>query len=189
MVPKDPWKFAVFSALKVPALFLVTLLVCLPALYVLNIALGWHLRFSPTAAVLMTGLASTSVMLIVLAPIVLFFTVLTDNYHFMKILNVLVFMISGAYGLQSVAIGLKGLHDVSGGDPGLIAQAVTSYRVGKLLLVWFLLYMFVGCQMAWTLRPFIGTPYLSEFAVIRTGSSNFYVNILGSLSELGDTRR
>jgi hypothetical protein len=147
--------------------------------YVLNVAMGWKLRFAPTAAVLMFAIAGTSVMLAVFAPIALFFAVLTDHYHFMMNLHVLVFIIEGGYGVQTLAVGLNGLRE----------DTETSPRRGWLIFVWLLLYMFVGCQMAWSLRPFVGTPYLPEFEALRPSSSNFYVNVIGSMGKLGDTRR
>ncbi len=179
MVADAPWKFTLLAAAKVPALFLVTLVVCLPLLYVLNVAMGWRLRPMPTAAVLLFAIAGTSVILAVFAPIALFFAVLTDHYHFMMVLHVLVFTIAGAYGAQTLAVCLNGLRQDSETRP--------SRR--RLVFAWLLLYMFVGCQMAWTLRPFVGTPYLIEFEALRPSSSNFYVNVLGSVGKLGDTRR
>ena len=145
MVAEDPWMFALASSLKVPALFLVTLLVCLPALYVLN--------------------------------------VLTDHYHFMMVLHVLIFTLAGAYGVQTLGVGLNGLRqDI---QP---SQAEKPNRK-RLIVAWLLLYMFVGCQMAWSLRPWVGTPYIAEFEALRPASSNFYVNVVGSFGKLGDTRR
>ena len=183
MVAEDPWMFALASSLKVPALFLVTLLVCLPALYVLNVAMGWRLGFVPTAAALVFAIAGTSVVLAVLAPIVIFFTVLTDHYHFMMVLHVLIFTLAGAYGVQTLGVGLNGLRqDI---QP---SQAEKPNRK-RLIVAWLLLYMFVGCQMAWSLRPWVGTPYIAEFEALRPASSNFYVNVVGSFGKLGDTRR
>lgn len=179
MAAEGAWKFALLSALKVPSLFLVTLLVCLPALYVLNVAMGWKLRFAPTVAVLFFATAGTSVMLAVLAPIVVFFTLVTDHYHFMMVLHVLIFGVAGAYGVQTLGVGLNGLRQDSNSKPSR----------KRLILAWLALYMFVGCQMAWTLRPWVGSPYLREFEAIRPSSSNFYVNVIGSLGKLGDTRR
>jgi hypothetical protein len=185
MVAEDPWMFALVSSLKVPALFLVTLLVCLPALYVLNVAMGWRLGFVPTAAVLVFAIAGTSVVLAVLAPIVIFFTVLTDHYHFMMVLHVLIFALAGAYGVQTLGVGLNGLRqDI---QPSQVGAEKPNRR--RLIVAWLLLYMFVGCQMAWSLRPWVGTPYIAEFEALRPASSNFYVNVVGSFGKLGDTRR
>ena len=183
MVAEDPWRFALLSSLKVPALFLVTLLVCLPALYVLNVAMGWKLAFVPTTALLVFAIAGTSVMLAVLAPIVIFFTVLTDHYHFMMLLHVLIFGLAGLYGVQTLAVGLNSLRQ------GLQDDANEKPNRRRLIVAWLVLYMFVGCQMAWSLRPWVGTPYIAEFEALRPSSSNFYVNVFGSVGKLGDTRR
>ena len=48
---------------------------------------------------------------------------------------------------------------------------------------WTLLYAFVGSQMAWTLRPFIGAPSM-KFELFRQLGGNFYSNVLVSLGEL-----
>jgi hypothetical protein len=174
-----PWLFTLLAAAKVPALFLVTLAVCVPALYVLNVAMGWGLRFVPTLALLMFALAGTSVMLVVVAPIVLFFNVLTDHYHFMMVLHVGLFALAGIYGVQTLALGLNVLRE--GADQ--------RRSPGRLLTAWLLLYMFVGCQMAWSLKPWVGTPYLTEFAAFRPSSTNFYAAVFSSAGKLGDARR
>ncbi len=179
MVAVAPWRYAYLAALKVPALFVATLALCLPALYVLNIALGWRLRFAPTAAVALLAIAGTSVMLAVLAPVAIFFMILTDHYHFMMLLHVVIFAIAGAYGVQTLAVGLD----------GLVRDGEARPSSGRLIRAWLLLYMFVGIQMAWAMRPLVGTPYLVEFEALRQESSNFYVNLIGSVKKLADARR
>ena len=49
--------------------------------------------------------------------------------------------------------------------------------------LWILIYAFVGSQMAWTLRPFIGAPSM-EFELFRQLGGNFYANILASIGEI-----
>jgi hypothetical protein len=44
---------------------------------------------------------------------------------------------------------------------------------------------FVGMQLAWNLRPFVGSRDL-PFQILRQRESNFYVAVAGSLSELID---
>ena len=46
-----------------------------------------------------------------------------------------------------------------------------------------LLYAFVGSQLAWTIRPFIGAPSI-PFELFRQLGGNFYTNILVSLGEV-----
>jgi len=48
---------------------------------------------------------------------------------------------------------------------------------------WIILYAFVGSQMAWTLRPFIGYPG-AKLEIIRQLGGNFYTDILRSIGEL-----
>ena len=49
--------------------------------------------------------------------------------------------------------------------------------------LWILVYAFVGSQMAWTLRPFVGAPGL-EFELFRQLGGNFYANIFASIGEV-----
>jgi hypothetical protein len=98
------------SMLKVPGVFLLTLLVTLPSLYVFNTLVGSRLSFIGTTRLLLSSLA---VMLAVLAsagPIVAFFSVSTTSYEFMILLNVIVFSIAGFLGLGFL---LQTLHRMS----------------------------------------------------------------------------
>jgi hypothetical protein len=52
-----------------------------------------------------------------------------------------------------------------------------------LLYVWILLFGFVGTQLAWTLRPFFGSPGMT-FSLYRDIDGNFYAEILRTLSNL-----
>jgi hypothetical protein len=49
--------------------------------------------------------------------------------------------------------------------------------------LWIIVYAFVGSQVAWTLRPFIGAPSM-KFELFRQLGGNFYTNILASLGEI-----
>jgi hypothetical protein len=88
----------VASAVKVPALFLLTLLVTFPSLYVFNALMGSRLGLM---AVLRLLVASIGIMMTVLAslgPIVAFFALTTTSYPFMKLLNVVAFSVAGFLG-------------------------------------------------------------------------------------------
>jgi hypothetical protein len=52
-----------------------------------------------------------------------------------------------------------------------------------LLYVWILLFGFVGTQLAWTLRPFFGSPGM-KFSLYRDIDGNFYSEIIRTLSHL-----
>jgi hypothetical protein len=98
------------STVKVPALFLLTLLVTCPSLYVFNALVGSRLTLH---AMLRLLVAAMAVMLAVLAsfgPIVAFFSVTTSSYSFMTLLNVVMFSVAGLLGLVFL---LQTLHRLS----------------------------------------------------------------------------
>ncbi|HYN92622.1 MAG TPA: hypothetical protein VES42_02080 [Pilimelia sp.] len=52
-----------------------------------------------------------------------------------------------------------------------------------LLYIWILLFGFVGTQLAWTLRPFFGSPG-EDFALFRSIEGNFYAEIIRTIAHL-----
>jgi hypothetical protein len=52
-----------------------------------------------------------------------------------------------------------------------------------LLYIWILLFGFVGTQLAWTLRPFFGSPG-EKFALFRSIEGNFYAEIFRTIANL-----
>src|SRR4051794_1350335 len=89
----------VASMLKVPALFLLTLLVTFPSLYVFNALVGSRLRFGPTLRLLVASIAVMLAVLSSIGPIVAFFSLSSTSYAFMVLLNVAVFAVAGILGL------------------------------------------------------------------------------------------
>ena len=95
------------SMLKVPALFLLTLVVTLPSLYVFNALVGSRLTMSSVVRLLVASLAVMLAVLASLGPIVGFFAICTTSYSFIVLLNVLVYAIAGLLGLKFL---LQTLH-------------------------------------------------------------------------------
>ena len=164
------------SMIKLPILFLATLLICSPTLYFFNVLFGSNQSLSQNIALMLTALTVTSVLLLSLAPITLFFLLTTDEsqYQFFKLLNVAAFSISGSIGLWYLAQGMRIVSGGGDGDEG---------RRRWLMRFWILLYGFVGSQLAWTIRPFIGSPGL-DFELFRQLGGNFYTDIISSLGEI-----
>ena len=52
-----------------------------------------------------------------------------------------------------------------------------------LLYIWILLFGFVGTQLAWTLRPFFGSPGM-KFSLYREIDGNFYAEIFRTIANL-----
>ena len=165
------WMQALASAVKLPALYLITLLICLPTLYFANIIFGSKRTFGQHLALVLTAVALTSALLFSFAPISLFFLISTNNYQFLILLNVIIFSLTGFIGVSSLYKGAS-----------LVLEQDTegSETRQKILKFWLFLYAFVGMQLGWTLRPFFGTPD-SPFALFREREGNFYVSIIQSL--------
>jgi len=87
------------SMCKVPLLFFLTLVVTFPSLYVFNALVGSKLRGIPVLKLLIASLAVNLSVLASMGPILAFFSVSTPNYHFIVLLNVVVFAVAGVLGL------------------------------------------------------------------------------------------
>jgi hypothetical protein len=155
------------SAFKLPALYLLTLFICLPTLYFLDIIFGSKRTFAQYVALLMASMAMISVMLFGFAPVSLFFRLSILDYRFFLLLNILILAITGVIGIKFFYRSMI----------SLIAEETDSLtNRHKLIKAWLFLYGFVGSQLGWTLRPFFGSPTL-DFALFREIESNFFVEV------------
>jgi hypothetical protein len=162
------------SAVKLPVLFLATLIVCSPTLYFFNVLFGSRQSLTQNIALMLTAITVTAVLLLSCAPITLFFLLTTSQYQFFKLMNVTIFAIAGGMGVVFLGQGMRVV--AASGEGGAAARR-------RVLRLWILVYAFVGSQMAWTLRPFIGAPSM-RFELFRQLGGNFYTNILASLGEV-----
>ncbi|MGK5445277.1 hypothetical protein ACSNN7_26115 [Micromonospora sp. URMC 105] len=297
---------AMTSAVKLPLLFLVTLAICLPTLYLFNLVFGARLSVRQSLALVMVAITVTSMLAVAFAPISLFFLITAPDYGFFKLLNVAILTLSAVVGLRFLTGGMQVLnahgllapsaaatpataapaaqaapavqaapaaaapavpaqavpaevvaepvavgasangavagaagaatppaaeaqpaaaaqpvspvpaqpvavapaqpvvpagHPVPAFPPGAVPQgypgaarpwATPPVRRGEpeqrpasmtLLYVWILLFGFVGTQLAWTLRPFVGSPG-QDFALFRSIEGNFYAEILRTIGNL-----
>lgn len=163
------------SAIKLPALYLITLGICLPTLYFFDILFGSKLNFRQYSAMLMTTVAVISVLLFSFAPVVLFFLISIQGYNFFLLLNVAVMGLTGVIGVR---LFYQGMRNVAGED------AASSRLRNRLLLGWLGLYALVGSQLGWTLRPFFGAPN-EPFQIFRPEiEGNFYAQVVTSIASL-----
>jgi len=165
---------ALSSAVKLPILFLATLVVCSPTLYFFNLIFGSNQSLAQNFALILAAITVTAVLLLSFAPILLFFLLTTSSYQFFKLLNVGIFAVTGIIGVIFLSQGMRIVS--SGGKEGAGARR-------NVVRLWVLVYAFVGSQMAWTLRPFIGAPSM-KFELFRQLGGNFYANIFASIGEI-----
>jgi hypothetical protein len=163
---------ALSSAIKLPILFLITLVICLPTLYFFNLFFGSRLTLPQTLALILTALTVTAVLTLSFAPISLFFWLTAPHYQFFKLLNVVILALTGSFGLTFLTSGMSHMQ-----------REDKQMTRGFILRMWIVVYGFVGTQMAWTLRPFLGAPGY-PFQIFRQLGGNFYVNVAESIWEI-----
>lgn len=155
------------SAVKLPLLFLATLAICLPALYLFNLVFGARLSVRQALALVMTAITVISMLSVAFAPISLFFRTPAT-----------VVAPAAADGAARPPLDVP-----AGGFDRRPGSADGRSGNMALLYVWIVLFGFVGTQLAWTLRPFFGAP-TEDFALFRQIEGNFYVSILKDLANL-----
>lgn len=254
---------AASSLFKLPLLFLATLAICLPTLYLFNLVFGARLSMSQAVSLIMVCITVTAVLTLAFAPISLFFLITARSYAFFKLLNVAILLLTATVGLRFLTAGMQALNDSLADSPevvtGVPAQAVAASGVPagsaaeqltvaelangrvvqpgqqpmvaepaqllmhppvgdpaqlalqaeraaryaamqaavaareqagqqrsasmSLLYIWILLFGFVGTQLAWTLRPFFGSPD-EPFAIFRHIGGTFYSDVLHTIGRL-----
>ena len=163
------------SAIKLPALYLFTMIICLPTLFFFDIINGSKRTFNQYLAVLLSAMAIISIMLFGFAPITLFFRLSINDNLFFKLLNVAILSLTGVFG---VSFFYQNILSITKED-----FANISYR-DKILQSWLVLYGFVGSQLGWTLRPFFGGDIGENFQFFRQIESNFYVEVFKMIGQL-----
>lgn len=161
------------SAVKLPLLYLLSLVVCIPVLYFVIVLMGSRLSFRQTLALLLLAVAMNAILLAGCAPIVLFFVLTGSDYLFIKLLHVFIFTFSGAWAMMALWHGLMSMCESSSLYP---KKAV------RILQIWILVFGFVGTQMAWSLRPFIGDPQQPFEILRRDQGGNIYFSLWDSIT-------
>ena len=156
---------ALYSALKVPALLVISTLVCLPNFYAVNAVLGLRDDFAAAVRGVVAAQATVAVTLASLAPVTLLAYVSSDDYAFAGLLNGAVFALGAAAGQLTLNRHYRRLVER---DP--------RHRVGR--VAWLALYVFVAVQLAWVLRPFVGAPGRPTRFFREDAWSNAYVVVV-----------
>ena len=154
----DVLQMVTYGALKVPMLFLATLVLAVPFFYVVNLLAGVGDDFAVVRRALFDYQITVALQLGALTPVTLLVNVSITRYEVAQLWSTLMFGIAAWGARRSLLLAYEPLEVMHG--------------VHRLLRrVWFVLYAFVGVQMAWTLRPFIGNPDLpAQFFRDRIGN-------------------
>ena len=195
---------------KVPILFFATLLVTFPSLYVFNALVGSRLTLISVWRLLLSSLAVMMTVLASLGPVVAFFSISTQTYPFILLLNVVVFGLSGFLGLKFLlgtlqrltvvlyerpaplgderqqaeldeVLKIFGEDDIKQGALDRVEARAMAANVKQVFVLWMIAFGLVGSQMAWVLRPFVSDPERTQFILIAQRESNFFAAVIETL--------
>lgn len=149
-------RLAAYVAVKVPLLMLSTAAITALFNWIAAALLGLRMRMAQTFALTLVPLAIASIVAASLAPVAWFFTQALPGpspaqrtlHNVLYLVHVTLIAIGGIAGTRTLR---NVLVDVCGGDEG---------RARAVRFAWVVVYAFVGGEMAWVLRPFVGSVFL-----------------------------
>jgi hypothetical protein len=160
-----------YSAIKVPFLIVTTFVLSLPSFYVVNTLLGLRDDFSRVVRALMTTQLGLTVILTSLSPLTGFWYASGSAYRPAILFNGAMFAVA-SFGAQWM---LRRAY------VPLIRKDV---KHRWMLRAWIFIYVFVGIQMAWVLRPFVGDPQAPVQFFREDSWSNAYEFVLRIIWEV-----
>ena len=166
---------ALLTGIKIWMLLSLTLIICFPSFYIVQLILGSKIKVKQLLILLLSGLVVVSTVMVAFAPIVLFFQLSSSNYQFLQLLHVFVFMFSGFYGMKIVLEALNRVFESNQVYPKI---GLTVFKI------WVVIFAFVGMQLSWNLRPFIGSKDLPFELFRKETRGNFYTAVFGAMGQL-----
>ena len=153
---------SLYSAVKVPFLIVATFCLSLPSFFILNTVFGLRDDFRLALRVLLSSQAGQMALLASLTPYVLLWNASSSVHEVTILFNGLMFGISTLGGQMILRRAYRTL-------------IVQDPRHRILLRVWVVTYAFVGIQLGWTLRPFVGDPRAATAFLRADSLTNAYV--------------
>ncbi|HVR38962.1 MAG TPA: hypothetical protein VMU84_07680 [Thermoanaerobaculia bacterium] len=149
-------RLALYVSIKVPLLMLSTALITALFNWVAAALLGLPLRLRQTFALSLFPLAIATIVAASVTPAIWFLTTsLPPPSPTQRTLHNLLYLthvlLIAAAGITGTSFLSRVLRDLCGGDAN---------RSTRIHLLWILVYAFVGGEIAWILRPFVGSVYL-----------------------------
>ncbi|MDX2046478.1 MAG: hypothetical protein SFU87_06810 [Chitinophagaceae bacterium] len=171
---------ALSSGIKLILLIFLTLAICFPSFYIVQLLLGSKMKLRQLIIILLGGFVMLSTILVAFAPIVLFFQLSNSPYSFLQLLHFFVFIFAGIWSMRTVVETLKMACEKKNIYPKI---GLTIFRL------WVFILAFVGIQLSWNLRPFIGTREM-PFEIFRASTqTNIYATLIGAVGQLLDGGR
>lgn len=161
----------VYSGVKVPILLLVTFGLSLPSFYVLNMLFGLAADFAEVLRALVATQAVLTLVLASLAPFTLFWYAGFADHDAAILFNAAMFAVASV----TAQFVLRRYY-----RPLIARDAKHRW----MLRGWLVIYAFVGIQLGYVLRPFIGAPDLPVSFFRADSWGNAYVFVMGRVWEV-----
>lgn len=156
------------TTLKMPLFLLFTLALCFPLMHITLLLGGVKARPAQTLTVALSGLSTLAICLGACAPVVGLFCASAPIPSMASYLNLYVLCLA-----CGVLAGIAGLRVLARGMRSLCGGPVRAP-----LIAWALIYQFTGAQVAWVLRPWIGSSYgVDGYSLSHGLSGNFYMGV------------
>lgn len=165
---------AISAGIKVPVLFSIVLLICFPAFFIIQFILGSKLKLNQMISIILTGFVLSTAIMVSFTPIVVFFLLTGGNYYFLQLLHIAIIILAGIFGMKTIIDALRYSCEQQSIYP----------KIGvDVFKFWVVILVFVGIQMAWNLRPFLGDRG-KPFKLFREYEGNFYAALIYSVDQL-----
>jgi hypothetical protein len=178
---------ALYSAAKMPLLFLSVVLASGLINFMLARLLGARLSLRQVLMAILVGMAITALILGALSPVVLFL-VLQMPAPPSSLPDLDPALMRVYYGILLLHVFIVGLAGLAGNVRmfGLLVSFVGRRRVvWKTMAVWLIVIGFAGCQLSWLLSPFLCKPTQTPHVFPREYfQQNFYERVWQAMREL-----
>lgn len=167
---------ALTAGIKVPVMFLLSLLICYPAFFVLQFILGSKMQLSHMTVIILSGYVLTGAIMVSFAPIVVLFVLTGGNYYFLQLLHIAIFAVAAIFGMKTILDALKYSCEQKNVYP---KTGVVVFRF------WVVILAFVGIQLAWNLQPFLAEK-TAGYSLFKKYKGNFYTAVIYSIQQLSN---
>jgi hypothetical protein len=159
----------VYAAVKMPVLVLATTALCVPGFFVLHAALGVRRDFPLALRGVLSGQALFVAVLAGMSPMIPVWYSAAERKGIAVLGVAAMFAIAALVSLVGVRRALRG--------------RLEARRAHVVLIVgWFVMYGFVGIQMGWMLRPFVGSAAKAPALLREDPFTNGYVVVYEMLT-------
>jgi hypothetical protein len=165
---------AITAGIKLAVLFDLALLICFPAFFIVQFILGSRLKLHQMVSIILSGFVLMASIMLSFMPIVIIFLLTGSNYYFLHLLHVAIFVFAGIFGMNTIVQALKYSCEKKSVYP---RTGVVVFRF------WVIILAFVGIQLAWNFRPFLGVKGRA-YELFAQREGNFYAAMIFAGNQL-----